>query len=93
MALTISEDFRMTAGGKAFRFMKITHDESTSTITAASMDLDYIDFVGDLGTYYSSDIASVAMRVVLSIITENTAIDFGLPAKAASTTRFFVIGW
>lgn len=45
MALTISEKFRYTAGGRAFRVYEITHDGSTLTLTAGSMDLDYIEAI------------------------------------------------
>ena len=52
MALTISEDFRLTAGGRAWRFVTVTLDGTTSTIAASSIDLDYIEFAGNLGAHF-----------------------------------------
>lgn len=92
MALTISVDSRMGLGGKAFRFVSVTHDETTTTFTAASVDLDYIEFAGNCGTNYTSDVASIGQHVTLSIIGNNT-ITLLYPAKAASITRMMLIGW
>ena len=45
MALTITENFRMTAGGRAWRMINVLHDSATKTLYAASIDLDYIDHI------------------------------------------------
>ena len=45
MALTITENMRMTAGGKAWRMISVTHDSSTVSLTAGSIDLTYIEAI------------------------------------------------
>lgn len=43
MALTLTERLRISLGNKAFRAYEITHDASTTAITAASLDLHYVE--------------------------------------------------
>ncbi len=52
MALTMTEKFRMTAGGKAWRTFEITHAGlgADSSVTAGSMDLDYIEAIIGVNT-------------------------------------------
>ncbi len=93
MALTITVDTTMGLGGKAFRFVTITHDETTSTFTAGSVDLAYIEFVGLMGTYYTSTTASAAVDIALSIVGDGTIIDLLFPVKAGSKSKIMLIGW
>ena len=44
MTITLTEQFRADLGGRKWRAYQVTHDESTSTIAAISIDLNYIDF-------------------------------------------------
>lgn len=44
MALTFVEKLRGTTMGKAFRLYEVTHDGSATTIDAANLDLNYIDY-------------------------------------------------
>lgn len=90
MALTVTENFRMTAGGRAWRMYDITHDESTSTLYTASLDLKYIECIVGASTRYSS---SPADHCTFSINADHKSIDISLPAKAASVTHLTVIGW
>lgn len=43
MALTFTEKFRASLGGKEFRAFEITCDGSVTSITAANLDMAYID--------------------------------------------------
>jgi hypothetical protein len=96
MALTLTEDFRMEAGGRKFRFITVTHDESTSTFTAASVGLDQFEFF-IAGTPYlastAADVSALVGATDISIVGDNDTIKFGLPPKVASTTRLMLIGW
>ena len=43
MALTFSQKLRMSFGGKAFRVYEITTDASTTAVTAANLDMNYVE--------------------------------------------------
>lgn len=94
MALTITENFRYTAGGKQFRYISVTDDESTSTISAASLDLTYCEYIANVGFKYSSDVAdlSVAMQHLVAT-TDGLTLDIGTPANAGTIKKYIVIGW
>ena len=92
MALTVSENFRWTAGGRAFRNYAITHDEATSTIYAVSMDLEYIEGIIGAHTHYAST-PIVEGLCGLSIAANHKSITMSIPAKAASITNLTVVGW
>ena len=94
MALTITENFRYTAGGRQFRYISVTDDESTSTISAASLDLTYIEYAANVGFKYSSDVANLSVAMQHLVATAlGTTMDIGTPANAASIKKFIVIGW
>ena len=96
MALTLTEDFRMTAGGRQFRFITVTHDETTSTFTAASVGLDQFEYFIAGTPYFASTAADVSAYIAatnVSITGDNDTITFGLPPKPGSTTRLMLIGW
>lgn len=96
MTLTITEDFRYTAGGKQFRYISVTDDESTSTITAASLGLNVIEYVGNIGFKYSSDVANTSIltqHFIASIETDGLKFDMGVPSNAATIKKYLVIGW
>jgi hypothetical protein len=44
MAITFSQKIRMSMGDKKFRVYQITGDASTTSITAANLDMNYIDY-------------------------------------------------
>jgi hypothetical protein len=94
MALTITEDFRYTAGGKQFRYVSVADDESTSTFTAASVGLSYCEYVGNIGMKFSSDIAngSILMQHMIAT-TDGLTIEMGVPANAATIKKYLLIGW
>ncbi len=98
MSLTLTEDFRMSAGGRQFRFITVTHDESTSTFTATSLDLTQFEYVMAGTPYLASTVADVsaligATNVSITGGSDKNTITFGLPPKPASTTRLMIIGW
>ena len=90
MALTVSENFRWTAGGRAFRNYAITHDEATSIVYAVSMDLEYIEGIIGAHTHYSSIPANF---VGVSVAADHKSVVMSIPAKAASVTNLTVVGW
>lgn len=94
MALTITENFRYTAGGKSFRYISVTDDESTSTFTAASVGLTYCEYVANIGFKYSSDVAdtSIVMQHFVAT-TDGLTIEMGVPANAATIKKYLLIGW
>ena len=94
MALTITEDFRYTAGGKQFRYVSITDDETTSTFSAASLDLTWIEYVGNIGFKYTSDVADMSTLMEhLGASTDGLNVDMGIPANAGTIKKYLVIGW
>lgn len=96
MALTITERFKYEAGGKRFVYVSITHDESTSTFTAASVGLTYVDHLADLGRYSTTDAANTSvllMHFIATILNDGTVVDVGYPMKAGSKSHHLLIGW
>lgn len=81
MALTFSEKFRMTAGGRAFRMYEVTADGSTVSIDASTLDLTQIEFAsitppaGLIGTVSitASDLATVTGSTLTSITVTGAA--------------------
>ena len=97
MALTLTSNFQWGAGGKKMAFITVTHDELTSTFSAASIDFDYI-----LGIVASppnlasaaADVSILARYTNISILGDaHDVIQFDLPPKAGSTTKMLVVGW
>ena len=96
MALTLTEDFRMTAGGKQWRFMSVTDDETTSYFTAASIDMNVIEYAGNLGFIIASDAVDTSIlthHMFTSIGTDGLNVRIGVPAKAGTIKKLLVIGW
>jgi hypothetical protein len=92
MALTLTEKFRWSEGGRQFRNYEITHDEATSTVYAVSMDLEYIETIIGAHTHYSS-VPVAAGTCCLTIAANHKSIVMSIPAKAASYTYLTVMGW
>ena len=90
MALTFSEKLRGSMGGKAWRAFEVTHDGSTTAMSASSFDLDRIEFATfSLGTLASAPAATVTMTVAASGLTT----DLSEALKATSITQHTVIGY
>ena len=96
MALTITETMRHTAGGKKWRSFAVTHDETTSTITAASMDLTYIETVFGLPGHMASaaaDASTLQAYFGLSIDAGHSGITWDLPNPDGTKWNITVVGW
>jgi len=96
MALTLTEDFRYTAGGKQFRYISVTDDEVTSYFTAASLDLTVIEYVGNIGFKAASDVANISVlcqHCTTSIGTDGLTVRMGIPAALGTIKQYIVIGW
>lgn len=97
MALTITENFSKKFEGstRVLKFITVTHDESTSTFSAASIGLDHIDFAMAGQAYIASepaDTSTLQSHESVTVTTKNT-IGWLLPPKAASITKLIVVGW
>ncbi len=96
MALTITERFKYSAGGRKFCYVTVTHDESTSTFTAASVDMTYIENVYNMGFCQSSAPANTSVllyHMMATVGAGKTTVDIGYPMNAASKSHFLLIGW
>ena len=94
MALTITENFRMTAGGRAWRCFEVVHDSGTTlTLTAGSIDLTYIDAIIGVNTRMSMvAVASNLLDVIrISIAGDHTALTWA--SSAVCTQDITVVGW
>lgn len=96
MALTITERFKYSAGGRKFCYITITHDEATSTLTAASLDMTYIENIYDFGLCANSDVANTSVllyHMYGTVLANGAGIDIGYPMNAGSKSHHLVIGW
>jgi hypothetical protein len=97
MALSFTERFRHSAGGRTFLYLDVGQDESTTTFTALSVGLTYVDFVGILKwSAMTSGPANASVfcgMLATTVLAEGTLIDQGVPLKLASTKHLLLIGW
>jgi len=96
MALTISEKFRMTAGGRKFMFLDVTHDESTISLTALEADLTCIEWAMIGWRGYASDAANTSVlgaMLTVSIVLEGQQVNFGAPGATGSKSALILLGW
>ncbi len=96
MSLTLTEGFRMSAGGRQFRFITVTHDQSTSTFTAFSVDLSYIEGMVAGSPYILSTPANLSVyleHTYVSIVGDNDIVRFTQPPEIGSTTKLILVGW
>jgi len=97
MALTISEKFRAAVGGKAWRTYEVTHvgSAANSSITAGSMDLDYIDCI--VGVNTNMDVQANAGSILASMldisISANHEKLVWVASTVAGTQMVTIIGW
>ena len=94
MALTLTQLKRGSIDGSAFRIYSIVHDGSTTEVTAASMDMHYIEAI--LGHHCNISMQACASLVLglnnLSITAGNAGVGWDeTDANAISTLT--VIGW
>jgi len=90
MALTITEKYRASIGGKAWRAYEITHDDSVTTVDASDLALDTIEFaMFSPGTQASAPAANLTM----SVAADGSCLVFSEALKTDSVTPILVIGW
>jgi hypothetical protein len=94
---TISEKFRASMGGKAWRTYEVTHTgvASDSKVTAASMGLDYIECI--IGVNTNVAIAAESASIVLQMLDISIAANHDSIVWVASTIGGYqtvtVVGW
>jgi hypothetical protein len=96
MALTLTERFSYSAGGRKFVYVSVLHDESTTTFTGASVGLSYVEHMYNFGRYATSDIANTSVLLYSlagTVPAGNVTVDIGYPMKAGSKTHHLLIGW
>ena len=96
MALTLTKDFTWGAGGRKMMFLTVTHDETTSTFTAASIGFDQIEGIipgAPVLASAAADTSIYARYTQVSITGDNNSITFTEPMKVASLTRLLIVGW
>ena len=102
MALTLTKQLRVAIGdGLTMAVYQVTHDESTSTFTAASVGFNRFKSAVRTPMYTASSIADLSTFVnnafVCSITNgtkgEANLIEFGLPSKVGSKDQFILFGW
>ena len=81
MALTLTEQFRMAAGGKKFMMFEVTSDGSTVSIDASDVDMDQIEFamltdpeeIRGSASITASNLASATLTTITSITVTGAA--------------------
>jgi len=92
MALTITENMRMTAGGKAWRMINVTHDSSTVSLTAGSIDLTYIEHIVGIVPKMSMVGGSTLIDVCnISIAGDHSAIIWA--STGVGNQDLTIVGW
>ena len=97
MAMTISIKKRGALGGSAFRCVEVTHDGSTSSLVASSVELSYIEWFTQSWSTTSTDmtVSTTFGMNGCSIESGNQSIGWfvdPLP-KASSISRLMIVGW
>ena len=96
MALTLTQQFRGDVGKRQLRIYQVTHDETTSSLAVASIDLNYAETVMRTNSYNASttaDLSTEALYNICSINATGDTIELGLPMKTGSKSQLLVIGW
>ncbi len=97
MAITLSEKMRWTAGGKQFRVHEYTHGGGAAgeTVTAGSLDLDYIEAVIGVNTNLAlGATAASALTTMLDIsIGANNGSLVWIGSTSAGYQTITVAGW
>ncbi len=91
---SLSEKMRAGVGGKQWRTYEITHTgEATATVTAGSMDLDYIEaIIGvNTGLAVQATPGSVLMGMTISISADNKNLVW--VSTVACVQQVTIIGW
>ncbi len=83
----------MSAGGRAWRCFEVVHDSSTTnSLSAASIDLDYIQAIVGVNTRMSMEAASVLLdQLYMSIKADNKSLIW--TSTAICSQNITVVGW
>lgn len=94
MALTLTEKMRWTAGGKQFRNFEIVQSDGTPlSVTAASMDMQYIEAIIGCTTRMSIHVAlSLIIDAVPSISSDHKSVQW-TSAGTNMLTNLTIGGW
>jgi len=94
MALTITENFRMTAGGRAWRCFEVVHDSgATLSLTAGSIDLTYIQAIVGVNTRMSMVAVASNLLDVMRISINAGHSSLVWASSAVCTQDITVVGW
>ena len=94
MAITITEKFRMTAGGRAWRNFEVVHDSGTTKyISAPTLDLTYIEAIIGVNTRMSMVAvgSNLLDQIHISISADNRALTWA--SSAVCTQDVTIVGW
>lgn len=94
MALTVTENFRMTAGGRAWRCFEVVHDSGTTKyLSAPDIDLTYIDHIIGVNTRMSMVAvgSNLLDQIRISITADHAALTWA--SSAVCTQDITVVGW
>jgi len=90
--VVLTEKFRMTAGGKAWRCYEIVDNGDLSTIAAKDFDLDYIEAIIGHVVKMSMDISSTLIEMMyVSIDANHEGVTFGSCTFGRHTLT--LVGW
>lgn len=99
MAVTLTEKFRADVGGKAWRVYQAAFDGSTSTVYAASMDLEYIEAAICGPMYLTTEPANLSdfikhTYMSIAIQDQNQRLEWQVPSdKTGAKVTVLVVGW
>lgn len=94
MALTITEKFRGSIGGKMIANYQITHDGSTLTITAGSLGMHMIEAIMGMDTYTSMQAPASTYVKMQSASIGTGGAWVGWPGSDANGKTFItLLGW
>jgi len=102
MALTLTKQLRVAIGdGLLMAVYQVTHDEATSTFTAASVGFNRFKAATRIPMYTASSHADLSTFVnnafVCSIVAgtkgEANKIEMALPPKVGAKDTFILFGW
>lgn len=94
MALVITQKVRESLNGNAFRVYEIVHDGTILSISAGSMDMNYIAAIMGHSVYQSMAAPASAIMGLMrvSINASNTGVTW-LETEANAKSTLAVIGW
>lgn len=94
MAISVTENFRMTAGGRAWRMVALAHDGSVTSVSAGSLDLTYIQVIVGGYAYISMQAnTSIPLNLQMPSITANNKGIAWAETDANAVSYLTIVGW